>query len=364
MQNNSDSGSAISITIDGHTHRDWLRYSIDSDLFTPADAWQMSLGIPAGKLPGYLRPWAKVEVREGDSLILTGRIDSLRRRISKNESSLELSGRDGAAILLDCSAPILTQREVTVAEVCASMLRPLGVDKIKVQSGGAAYKKVAVEPGMSAWEALQRAAEASGLWPWFEPDDTLMVSAPDYSRAVDAELVLVKDGTGNNVLDITLEESCNRRYSEVTVLGQSIGGEDDEADTQLTHTVKDKGAWFYRPFIRDEGHVDSTDMASRRARKIITDGIMESLTITVRVRGHAIENGKPWQPGMRLRLRSDALQCDITTMLARRTFVGGREGTTTQLVLKPWGVWLPDTARKPHKRKKKSDGDECDYDFD
>lgn len=105
MQNNSDSGSAISITIDGHTHRDWLRYSIDSDLFTPADAWQMSLGIPAGKLPGYLRPWAKVEVREGDSLILTGRIDSLRRRISKNESSLELSGRDGAAILLDCSAP-------------------------------------------------------------------------------------------------------------------------------------------------------------------------------------------------------------------------------------------------------------------
>ena len=80
MPSNYSGDSRISITIDGHTHKDWTRYSIDSDLFTPADAWQMGLGIPAGKLPGYVRPWAAVEVREGDTLILTGRVDALRRR--------------------------------------------------------------------------------------------------------------------------------------------------------------------------------------------------------------------------------------------------------------------------------------------
>ena len=52
MPSNYSGDSRISITIDGHTHNDWTRYSIDSDLFTPADAWQMGLGIPAGKLPG------------------------------------------------------------------------------------------------------------------------------------------------------------------------------------------------------------------------------------------------------------------------------------------------------------------------
>ena len=63
--------------------------------------------------------------------------------------------------------------------------------------------------------------------------------------------------------------------------------------------------------------------------------------------------------------RSDALQCDITTLLTKRTFVGGRsDGTITDLTLKPWGVWLPDTAKKPKKRKRKSDGDECDCDID
>ena len=68
---------------------------------------------------------------------------------------------------------------------------------------------------------------------------------------------------------------------------------------------------------------------------------------------------------MHIRLRTDAFQCDITTLLTKRTFVGGRsDGTITDLTLKPWGVWLPDTAKKPRKKKKKSDGDECDCDID
>ena len=356
--------TGVSITIDGHTHRNWTRYSIDSDLFTPADAWQMFLGIPAGQLPGYVRPWAKVEVREGDSLILTGRMDGLRRRISKGAHELELYGRDLAAVLLDCSAPILTRREVTVAEVCADVVKPMGISAVSVQSG-LTYKRVTVEPGMSAWEALQRAAEASGLWPWFDPDGTLQVAAPDYSRAVDADCILQMDGQGTNVIEASFEESCDKRYSTVTILGQSSGGEDDEAQTQLKHTVTDRGAWFNRPLIRDEGHVDSIDMASRRGRKLITDGVMASLTVTLRVRGHTTDSGAPWTPGMRVRVRSDALQFDTTLMLTKRTFVGGRDsGTTTSLICKPWGVWLPDTARKPARRKRKSDGDECDCEFD
>lgn len=377
----------VSVAIEGHLHRDWTRFSLDSDLFTPADAWSVSLGIPAAQLPGYVRPWAKVEVRVGDNLALTGRVDSLRRRIARDGLELSLSGRDGAGILLDCSAPVFTQREVAVDEVCASMVRPLGVDKIDVQPGGAAFKKVSIEPGMTAWEALQRAAEASGLWPWFAPDGTLRVAAPDYSRAVDAELICAFDATGrrrssavpvatkeatgidssagakNNVISLEMEESCNRRHSEVTVLGQSTGGEDDEAQNALRATVKDGGAWFYRPLIRDEGHVDSVPMARTRARKIITDGVFDSLTFTAVVHGHRTDSGSLWEPGMHIRLRVEKL-CDISLLLARRTLLGGREGRTTTLTLKPWGVWLPDTAKKAKKRKKKSDGDEMDFDLE
>ena len=351
---------AISITIAGRTHTDWTRYSLDSDFFPPADAWQMTLGVRAGKLPAYVRTWAEVEVFCGCHPVLTGRIDSRAWRTARGEHQLDLAGRDRAGVLLDCSAPIMSQREVTVEDVCTSILRPLGVDRINVHRRSDPYQRVTIEPGMTAWDALQRAAEASGIWPWFDPDGTLQVGAPDYSRPVDAALILRMDGNANNIIDLSVEESCNRRYSEATVLGQSIGGEDGESDHHINHTLKDPRAWFYRPLIRNEGHVDNTEMARRRAWKIMTDGMMDSLTVTARVRGHCTDAGEPWTPGMHVRLIWDDLQCDASLLLTKRTFRGGRsEGTTTTLTLKPWDTWLPDVKPQKKKKKKKraADGD-------
>lgn len=354
---------AISLTIAGHLHRDWTRWSIDSDLFTPADAWQVGLGIPAARLPEWLRPWAPVEVRIGDALALTGRIDAIRRTIRKDALELTLSGRDGAAVLLDCSAPVKTQRDVTVEDVCASMVRPLGVDRIDVQAGGAPLKKVSVEPGMTAWEALERAAEASGLWPWFSPDGTLRVAAPDYSRPADAELVCAFDGAKNNVISVEYETDISRRYSEVTVLGQSVGSEDDEAHNAISARAWDALAWFTRPLVRDEGHVDSIAMARTRARKILSDSVFEYRTITVEVHGHRTDSGALWEPGMHIRLRVEGL-CETDNLLARRTLRAGREGRTTTLTLKPWGLWLPDTSKGAKKKKKRSKDDDDEWGLD
>lgn len=354
---------AISLTIAGHLHHDWTRASIDSDLFTPADAWQVGLGIPAAQIPEWVRPWAPVEVRIGDALVLSGRIDAIRRTIRKDALDLTLSGRDGAAVLLDCSAPVKTRRDVTVEEVCALIVRPLGIDRIDVQQGGPPRKKVSVEPGMTAWEALTRAAEASGLWPWFTPDGVLKVAAPDYSRPADAELLCAFDGTKNNVLSVEYETDISRRYSEVTVLGQSVGNEDDEAQNAISGRAWDALAWFQRPLIRDEGHVDSIAEAKTRAKKILSDSVFEYRTITVEVRGHRTDSGDLWEPGMHIRLRVEGL-CETDNLLARRTLRAGREGRTTTLTLKPWGLWLPDTSKKPKKKKKRGKHDDDEWGLD
>lgn len=344
------------IIIEGHEHKDWLRYSVDSDLQTPADAWQMSLGAPAGMLPSYVRPWAKVEVRLGDALVMTGRIDALSRRMSKRECVLDVEGRDLAAVLLDCSAPIFTQRKATLQEICATCVRPLGIEKIVV-SGDGAFKKVAVEPGATAWDALQEAAEASGLWPWFQPNGTLIVGKPDYSAPVAAELILSTAGdntTKTNVLDLSVRDSCERTWSEVTVLGQSSGDEEDEGDNTVKHCVKHPSVTYHRPLIRVEGKTDDTSMADRQAQKLMDEGVMSSCTITARVQGHTTEKGILWEPGQRVHVKVAPLGIDKDMLLMRRTFQGGREGSTTTLALKPWGVWLAKTGsiiRADHKEE-------------
>ena len=266
-----------------------------------------------------------MQVRLGTDAILTGRVDAVRRRLAKGEHRLELHGRDRAGVLLDCSAPVLARRELTLAEICATYLRPLGIDRMDVQ-GGDSRKKVTVEPGMSAWEALERAAELAGLWPWFTPDGVLKVAAPDYGRAVDAELILDTTGTKNNVQDLSLEDNCQRRWSEVTVLGQGTGDEHEGAQPAIKAVARDAEAGFSRPpdpRCRPPGdHGPGAGQGQQTAfrchlRELAGRGPRAGPSHGQRGRMGAGHAHPPHSPPLGL---------DVDTMLARRTLSCDRQG--------------------------------------
>lgn len=127
-----DARQAVTLMVGGREHRDWTSYEVDSDLMTPADAWRVTLGIPADAVPATVRPWEPVQLAVGGEVVLSGRIDRVERTIRKGELSLAISGRDGAAVLVDCSAPIFTSRQVSVAEAVAHIVRPLGIARVRV----------------------------------------------------------------------------------------------------------------------------------------------------------------------------------------------------------------------------------------
>ncbi|WP_419521625.1 phage tail tape measure protein [Desulfovibrio sp.] len=209
-----------------------------------------------------------------------------------------------------------------------------------------------------------RAAELAGLWPWFTPDGVLKVAAPDYGRAVDAELILDTTGTKNNVLDLSLEDNCQRRWSEVTVLGQGTGDEHEGAQPAIKAVARDAEAGFSRPLIRDAAHLETTAQAQARANKLLSDSIFESWQAVARVRGHRTDSGAVWEPGMHIRLLSPPLGLDVDTMLARRTLSCDRQGgTVSTLYLRPWALWLPDTAPKARRKHHKKGGDCCTCDL-
>lgn len=350
--------NTVTLAIGGREHRDWTSYEIDSDLLTPADGWRVSLGIPAHEVPDTVRPWAPVTVAVGPDVVLTGRIDRVERSIRKGQHTLSLSGRDGAAVLVDCSAPIFVSRQVDVADAVAHIVRPLGITRIRVATG-TRHEKITVEPGMTAWDALQYVAEANGMFPWFLPDGTLFVGGPDYTTPPVGELLLrfEEHGQGNNVLALAVRQSIEDRFSDITVLGQHHGTEGDEGKPGQKATAKDASAGWYRPKIVVESQCDSADMAKRRARKILADGRLAGLEISATVRGHRVTGngvaGPLWEPGQRVRVFSEPHGLDDTYFVMRRTFIGGRDrGQVTELTLKEDGVWLPDVSKR-HKKGRK-----------
>lgn len=342
----------VELLIAGHAHGNWESYEIDSDLLTPADAWHVTLGMKDGMMPPSVVAGVPVEVRVGGDTVLTGRVDEITHSVNKTGHTFTMSGRDGAAALLDCSAPIFVAKMVSLEEIIAKIVRPLGITKIRIDADTKLTReKINVEPGDSAWDTLAHAAEANGLWPWFDPDGTLVIGGPDYSTPAVATLILRKSGQGNNIISLAKQESIHSRYSEVTVLGQTHGTDQEQGKHSLHATATDTSMSWHRPKIVMDHESDNTSIAIDRARKLIADSRLNGLTLSAVVQGHRIAaGGMLWKPGQRIHVISEPHGIDAVFFLMGRKFNRSRsEGTRTALTLKEDGVWVLDAH--PHKNK-------------
>lgn len=349
----------VNLLLAGLAHADWLRYEVDSDLLMPADAWSVSLALDdARSIPAAVRSGEPCELRLGDAPLMVGRVDTVSLRTRKGEVQLTIDGRDNSGQLLDCSAPIFTSQNLTLDQVVAKIVKPLGVTKIRIDADNALRReKVSVEPGDTAWDALAHAAEANGLWPWFEPDGTLVVGGPDYTAPPVATLVHELEGDQNNVLDLELVDSLALSHSEVTVLAQTHGGgELRVARAGVKATYTDPSVRGYRPRVVVDHESDTPAHARERARKLTLDSRLARWELKATVPGHRINapgtasHGLPWRPGQRIALRSAPYALAGIYFLMARTLRGGRgQRTVTELTLKEDGVWIVNAH--PHKRR-------------
>jgi len=337
----------VKLLIGGQMHDRWQSYEIDSDLLVPADAWQVSLGVDLNQKPPAVAAGAVVEVRVGDDVVMTGRVDEVNHQVSKNENTFSLAGRDKAADLLDCSAPLFGVKQVSLEQIAAKIVSDFGIKTPRIDADATLIReKVNIQPGDTAWNALVHAAEANGLWPWFEPDGTLVIGGPDYSVPVSATLVINRYGKGNNVLSLKRTESMHGRYSKVTVYGQTHGTEQEQGKNALRSSAEDVEVTWHRPKIVTDD-CDSVAECRNRAQKIIDESHLNGLTLTIQVQGHRIvapgqpADGMLWKPGQRIRVDSEPHGIDGIYFLMARKFTRSRaDGTRTMLTLKKDRAWI------------------------
>jgi prophage tail gpP-like protein len=356
---------AVEVRIGDLVHTGWTAYEIDSDLMTPADAWHVRLAQPGMVVPPEVVPGATVAVRVGGELVLSGWLDERTLTVATGRHELTLTGRDGAGRLLDCSSPLVGVQRVSIDQVLAKVLAPLGIPASRVfidaASKGALREKVMVEPGDTAWDTLRRVAEANGLWPWFEPNGTLVVGGPRYDVPPVAKLVLRSDGQGNNVLSLSEKRSMVGRYSDVTVYGQSpaIGSGAGESDPRhaIKATKQDSGVPVYRPKIVVDHEAINTTIARARGSKIISDSRVRSYTLTATVAGHRTADGTLWTPGQRVQVQSEPHGVDATYFVMARRLTGDKStGQRTALTLKEDRVWVLDAHPSTRKHRRGKNG--------
>jgi prophage tail gpP-like protein len=358
----STPADGVEVRVGDLVHTGWTRYEIDSDLLTPADGWQVDLAQATIKVPPQIVPGVSVEVRLGGELVLSGRLDERSLTVQEGSHVLAMKGRDGAGILLDCSAPLVTMQQLSLDQVVAKIVRPLGLTRVRIDALPTDIReKFTCEPGDSAWDALRRAAEACGLWPWFEPDGTLVVGGPDYDQEPVATLVMRADGVGNNIERLHEHRNIHGRFSEVTVLGQGhaggSGAGERDGRNNVRAVVRDDGVPVYRPRVIVDHEAINETIAAARGRKLISDSRVEGYTLSAVMKGHRTAGGKLWTPGQRVNVVSEPHNLDATFFLMARRFLGGDGvGQRTELTLKEDRAWVLDAhpSKRRHRRGKNS----------
>lgn len=365
MPNNAQEES-IRLSIGGLTHEEWDGWSVESDLLTPADAFELELYTKdATRVPSVLAEGVACSLTLGKDRVLTGQIDEFEHDISRQGISMRITGRDRAAPLVDCSAPFVSMREATLAQIIDHVVKPLGVTQIEIRAAQAkTRRRIQIEPGQSAWEALLQVAEANGLWPWVEPDGRLIIGGPDYSTAPVGTLIMREDGVGNNVQRLSVRRSIANRYSQITVLGQHGQYDNDGLDTKRAHlksviqddTLARRG--IFRPKVIIDSSSENQDMATTRARKLLADSRLEGFEIRAVVMGHRAGNGQVWSPGQRVIVRSEPHGLDATYFLMSRTLRLTRgEGAITELRLREDKMWVLDGNPAKKRKGKKANPD-------
>lgn len=360
-------GNTVVVRIGGQEHRDWLSYDIDSDFLIPADGFEFELGVSAtqGQIPDLAGQ--RCEVLINGQTVLTGIIGSQRHDKSKGRRSLRLTGRDMACLLVDCSAPQLNVKGMTVLDAAKKLVEPWGkyITQVELKAEhNPTLDKIDIEPSQTVWQALTDIAHSVGLHPWFEPDGTLIVGGADYRSPPVATLCWGKSDVKRNVEDVQIERDSDNRYSEVTFLAQSHGKSGNSSKHDLKWVWQDPSMTLYKPKTVVIADADNLENLQRQAKKQLSDWRLEGFTLTLTVGDHKTQDGTLWEAGQRVHFIDEEEGIDAIFFVMGRRFTLSRSGgTQTELRLKEDGVWTPDAhpnqseqARKRRGRRKAADG--------
>lgn len=247
------------------------------------------------------RPWPIAEedpctvVIDGTN-VLDGWIDKRSLSASSSSRTLTYTGRDRAAVLVDC-APTLKQWTYYKLDVAAFVTKLAARYDIKVtvQPGLSlpAVPKFVVSPGETAFEAIRRACEPAGVLTVSDGNGGLIIT-----RAGAEHAYTLVEGKGGNILSASVDYDGADRFRTYSLLSQ-IAGTDEAfgAATQTRATATDLGVRRANreTIITSEKGYDSAD-ARRRADWEARMRAAKAEQATVTVQGWRQGNGVLWAP--------------------------------------------------------------------
>lgn len=368
----------VALFVGGRAFDAWTTVQIDSDLLTPADAFQFELRRSESSASAWaalvrgVRAGARCRVEVEGVVQMLGVIDEVLVDAAAEGTAVHVSGRDYAGALVDWDAPPhLSWTNVTLASMVRELVAPFGITEVRATNSanrnvltGAvrgmtpeplpadftriSVKQARAEAETTVWELIDLQARRFGLIPWMAVDGSLVLSRPDYLQPPRFRLVRRFDGVGNNVLPgAQYRVSVAGLPTQVLVKFNSGGRAAERVRGGITerHAYRypdgsDPLAGLHHPKNIGADDVKNRAQAVRRAHREFAKAGADWRTYSARVAGVS-QGGALWAPDTTVHVEDEAAGLRETWLCHGRSFTVSREGTFTDLRLSPIGAITP-----------------------
>ena len=319
-------------------------FSVDT-----GDRWEMN------RDPMKIKPGDKCVVKINGQTMITGWVDGSSRNANSASHSVTVSGRDVTCDIVDCSAVVraFELKNVTLGKLASQLCAPFGIP-VKDESGDReVFATVAIQPGETVWECLDRQARQRNVSVVTDGKGMLLLCRLGGERAKD-KLVL-----GENLLQGAVEFDETGLYSRYTVKAQMPPtGESGSGWNESKHAVEastaDTGVKRYRPLIITAEAQSYEKSAALRAEREKRRRVADAVEVSAEVAGWTQSDGSLWPLGALVGFEAPALGFSSADfIIASISNAIDEGGIKTTLRLKHPDAFLSEETRNKKKAKGK-----------
>lgn len=332
--------AGIFLRVNGKEYSGWKTARVTRGIEAIAGSFELSV---SDRWVGQDKPWPIFENDEcvvmiGSTPVITGFVDKRAIAYGADNHSLTLTGRDRTGDLVDCH-PFLTKWEfkgISVLNFVKQVAEAFQIS-VSLQPGLSdsvlpkAPKKLSVDPGDTAFAAIENACRLAALLPVSDGNGGLMLTRAGTERC---KTSLTQ---GENILSASADFDMTGRFRHYYVLGQHRGSDDffGESAAAVQGSAEDKNARATRTcVIRPEGNC-TAEHAKIRAQWEAIHRAARGDSVSATVQGWQQSNGELWPINKLVGVHSPALGIDGDMLISQVTYnVALERGTTTQFNLR------------------------------
>jgi prophage tail gpP-like protein len=325
----------VRLVVNGREYGGWKSVRITRSVESIAGSFDLEAN---DRWAGQDEPWPLAEEDEcrveiDGAVVIDGYIDRRSMALAGQQRTLSFAGRDRAAVLVDCSAVLdaYTFRKATVLDVARKVCAPFGIE-VSLQDGLAlptAPAKTVINPGDSAWQALERVAQSAGVLVVSDGRGGIVITRSGTGRAT----ALIE---GQNVLGASVDYDGTARYARYVVVTQ-VGGTDSASGnaTRIEAEATDEAVRRTDRVLLIQPEAGITaESARRRGDWEARIRAAQAETVSVVVQGWQQPDGELWPINALVEARIPAIGVNGQMLISQveHTLSDGA-GETTQLRL-------------------------------